>query len=429
MYFYNKMLLLDTDILSQTSTGIVFTTERLGQGGLRGIVVYDKYSQEGSLLASNELDPDNEDYILWRFTSSLATFGAEERTKVVLPADESDSLNDTYWYLTAGDIDFYVWYNTGTGTDPAISGRTGIEVTITTDAPASIVAVNTATELNNSGNFFSTASDNFITITASGDGNVEDAEDVDSGVIISVLTQGRDDTVALSVSNQTLYPKLRPNLRDYSILRGLQFNITTEYEWDLVQSVLNRIDIVRRRYPNEGSRVLGMGFSGGYEKKFAMQEILDFIYQTVVEINLHPPMTGAWFQFTIQSSTANSYNPYNNVFGVPYAWKETVVLGACIKALVARQIFEIDTNFNLSDQGLTISYDRDSKLGGMIGAMIQDYDVKKKKLKWNYVTNAGVRSFFGFSGSYLNFIARHLQINGQLAISSLSPIFSGGRPS
>lgn len=60
---------------------------------------------------------------------------------VQVEADVSSSLNDLYWEFSSSTVDYYVWYNVASaGTDPALAGKTGIEVAIAENATASAVA-------------------------------------------------------------------------------------------------------------------------------------------------------------------------------------------------------------------------------------------------------------------------------------------------
>ena len=71
---------------------------------------------------------------------------AKEVTKIICVADSSSSLQSKYFTISGMGTDFaqndyYVWIDVGSGgTDPAISGRTGIEVDISADASNSTVA-------------------------------------------------------------------------------------------------------------------------------------------------------------------------------------------------------------------------------------------------------------------------------------------------
>lgn len=69
-----------------------------------------------------------------------------ESYNITFTSDLSSSLNNTYFYINGGrdSKEFYVWYNVGgSGTDPAISGKTGIEVPIQANDPAMVVALAT----------------------------------------------------------------------------------------------------------------------------------------------------------------------------------------------------------------------------------------------------------------------------------------------
>jgi hypothetical protein len=187
--------------------------------------------------------------------------------------------------------------------------------------------------------------------------------------------------------------------------------------------------MVRRRYPNLGQRQLGLGIAGGYEKKFSIEEILDFLYQTVVEINIQGPSTKFWFEFNdARGSFVSANNPYMASVGIPFEWYSMLVDGTVIKALLSRQLFEIDTNFNISDQGISITYDKDSKLSSVISGLIAGYEKQKESLKMQYLPHSGsaVGTFFGFAGNnYFNTVASMLTENGVLALKSLVPFYSG----
>lgn len=430
------MLLLDVDIIGKTSSGIVFVRERLNGAGLGGVVVYDKFSDEDSLLGLTTADSDHEDYIVWRFTTQTATIGIKEIITAVVQPDENNNLHGKSWCIDTPLNKYYVWYNTSgipTSGDPNLPGRIGIEVAVPTSSTETVVAANTAAALNLLADMTAVAQNDHVTITVSGVGDVTNASDRDSGVVISHISNGGTSVTAFGISNANLYPKTRPQIPDYNVFRPLQFNILTEMEWDIILSSLRFIDIVRSRHPNLGQRRLGMGFSGGFEKKFSIEELLDFLHQTVVEMNIHPPATMFWFQYSAvpRDGAAGSYNPYYVQTGIPYFWKDALVQGVVIKALLSRQIYEIDTNFNISDSGISISYDRDSRLSGVIQGMMEQFQDRKKKIKWQHAPHggSGIGTFFGFGGNpiYQNVI-NSINLRGSVSLKSLSPFFAGGSP-
>lgn len=68
-------------------------------------------------------------------------------TDITTVADSSNSLSGKYFLISSDGVDYYVWYNTGASSDPAVGGRTGIEVEIDINDTAAVVAYKTATAL------------------------------------------------------------------------------------------------------------------------------------------------------------------------------------------------------------------------------------------------------------------------------------------
>lgn len=81
-------------------------------------------------------------------------------------------------------------YEAYSSTNPAVIGRTGIQVNIVENDTAGAVASKTQTAINNNANFAATASGSKVTIIDENGGAVADAADVDAGVIIDVTNQG-----------------------------------------------------------------------------------------------------------------------------------------------------------------------------------------------------------------------------------------------
>lgn len=78
--------------------------------------------------------------------AATARWGRQHCRSITPVADDSGDLNNTYFDLNLVNYSFveasyYVWFNVNSaGTDPAISGKTGVEVAIATDATAADVA-------------------------------------------------------------------------------------------------------------------------------------------------------------------------------------------------------------------------------------------------------------------------------------------------
>ncbi len=105
-------------------------------------------------------------------TRNAIAAGIAERSTVVCSADISGSLNDKYFLLNSANdaTEYYVWYNVAAGgTDPALAGKTGIEVAISTNANANAVATATQAAINADAGADFTATDLSGTVTITND--------------------------------------------------------------------------------------------------------------------------------------------------------------------------------------------------------------------------------------------------------------------
>lgn len=106
----------------------------------------------------------------WFLTCSFSTLDRQEfdvysALTITTVADTAGSLNNKYFYMSSPITDYYVWYNVNSaGTDPAIVGKTGIQVAVATGATANTVASTTNTSINSLSAFSSTVSANVVTI-------------------------------------------------------------------------------------------------------------------------------------------------------------------------------------------------------------------------------------------------------------------------
>ena len=131
-----------------------------------------------------------------------------EVTKVTTVADSSSSLNNKYFLINAVNTDttvnvgyktvqYYVWMNVGSaGSDPSVSGATGVEVTFSADANAATVATAVSNKITALSGFSTAISasggvDKLITITNANAGAVTNASDTGStGFTITTSTEG-----------------------------------------------------------------------------------------------------------------------------------------------------------------------------------------------------------------------------------------------
>lgn len=116
-----------------------------------------------------------------------------EVSTVTCSADVAGSLNNKYFLLSnATDaINYYVWFNVNSaGVDPALSGKTGVVVTLATGATASTVATAVAAAVDALAGFTASAASTVVTITNASTGGATDIAAGNSGFTVAVTTQG-----------------------------------------------------------------------------------------------------------------------------------------------------------------------------------------------------------------------------------------------
>lgn len=92
------------------------------------------------------------------------SWGRFNEVCVTAVADVASSLQNLYFEISDATVDYYVWFNVGgAGVDPAVAGKTGIEVTFVADSSAAtiVAAIKTAVELSE---FYGTVSGDSINI-------------------------------------------------------------------------------------------------------------------------------------------------------------------------------------------------------------------------------------------------------------------------
>ena len=122
-------------------------------------------------------------------------------------ADVSGSLTGTYFTISSADnvTNYYVWLNVNnTGTDPSVSGATGIRVNIPTNATADQVATAISNAVNGfNGDFSAGFSLNDVTITNTAVGAATPATAGTSGFTVTPITSGIDANIITSVASSS----------------------------------------------------------------------------------------------------------------------------------------------------------------------------------------------------------------------------------
>lgn len=158
------------------------------------IAVCDYWRYDGSYNNNQDLVYATNYFQLFSLDSSgrrKQVKGQEQVTSVVC-GDAASLTTGDYFLIDAGNAqNYYVWYNKDSGGgDPAIAGRTGIEVTVTTGDTASQVASATHSVIDVEDAFSATVNSATVTITNANAGIAVAAEDVNTGFGISTTMWG-----------------------------------------------------------------------------------------------------------------------------------------------------------------------------------------------------------------------------------------------
>lgn len=97
-----------------------------------------------------------------------AAVGVQTITTV---ADSAGSLNSTYFLISSQTTNYYVWLDNGTGVDPAIVGRTGVQVIYANNDSANTIAELIKVQLDALATIAATRTNNVVTCTNSAAGS------------------------------------------------------------------------------------------------------------------------------------------------------------------------------------------------------------------------------------------------------------------
>lgn len=135
--------------------------------------------------------------------SVTGTAGVAHKQKITPVSDSSGSLNNKYFLIDTPLIKYYVWFNiNGAGTDPALAGRTGIQITGATNVSGSTLATSINTAFNAlPAKFISTVSSGQVSVANNVTGAVTAAADGASapGFAYAGLTTGVTGTTQANV--------------------------------------------------------------------------------------------------------------------------------------------------------------------------------------------------------------------------------------
>ena len=139
-----------------------------------------------------EIDPGGRAFIRLRYESD--SLNASTITAI---ADVAGSLNSKYFLASSRVDDYYFWLDNGTGVDPAIADRTGIQVVYTDDDSAATIAGLVRTAAASKGWTVTGASDQII-LTNLTSGSSLAAAAGDSGFTVSNVAATGTATILLT---------------------------------------------------------------------------------------------------------------------------------------------------------------------------------------------------------------------------------------
>lgn len=182
------------------------STSGIGEGVNDSVVLENQFS----IGAGNIPNPAINFLMIPKIGGDVViTYTATEVFVITCIADDSKSLQNLYFefdiQLDANTIKkYFVWFNVnaeGVEPTPVVpygGARTAVPIAVATDDTANTIAAAVHTAINALTDVSSVntgAPSAIVTVTLDNAGAVDDAHDVDSGVIISITTQGRTKVV------------------------------------------------------------------------------------------------------------------------------------------------------------------------------------------------------------------------------------------
>lgn len=173
----------------------------------------------------------------------------------VTTADASTLSEGEYFKISSSTTDYYVWYDTGSSTNPEVAGRTEIKVDILSEDTAAEVATKTAAAINDKPDFTAPVpSGSAVTITSDGegvdatDGNTEfgfhnATYNGDSGKISVILGEGVTQVINAH-GNEVFTGSDDPTdgVNIFSVLKELKDALETEpYDPDAIGNQIGEL--------------------------------------------------------------------------------------------------------------------------------------------------------------------------------------------
>lgn len=145
----------------------------------------------------------------------------DEVVTVLCVADVDDSLDGTYFKISSRTTNYKVWFNNDSGGNaPDADGDTLVPIAVTTGDTANTIAAAVAAALNALTGITATVNTATVTVTIEGD-PLAPAEDVDSGVTITITTNGKTALIG------TMFGNVRGNITGLAFQGAAQVAATS----------------------------------------------------------------------------------------------------------------------------------------------------------------------------------------------------------
>ena len=225
-------------ILTESTTAAGLTVTRASQV----IMVKDFWYFDGAANTQTLIYATNNFQLFAVDSSGRRTqINGQVQQSTIVVTDATGITTGHYFLLNSpnGTDDVYVWYNkNGGGGDPAVSGRTGIEVVVTTGDSSTTVAFNSANAINTYGfpnaTYFAANAGANLTVFNHKAGITSPTIDVNTGFSITTVNFGATapidavSTIRTNVLNERLQIYFS-GIGNYPIIYDPQRSLTTYY--------------------------------------------------------------------------------------------------------------------------------------------------------------------------------------------------------
>lgn len=179
------------------------------------------------------------------------SLGVAEVSEITTVADDSGNLGGKFFLVDTPNVNYFGWYNPGGGfSSPNVTGRTGVEISISVDDDADAVALATQLAFDALGDFSASVASDVVTLTNAAVGAVDDLVDGASPTLfgLEVTTPGVtpfDPTVEKDSNRSGVANFVLSQIASNSLRLGFNQDIRAIVEKSNEKTVLNLRNVLR----------------------------------------------------------------------------------------------------------------------------------------------------------------------------------------